>query len=131
MSDRNTPAPPRIGVEFGDLLAATVGAVARAQEALDQSTEARARAYRQAPDGELAVPPLWFAFDRVALELEMSATAAGRATGGGGQLFCRIADPTMVGLYGHQASAGVRVRLLMGPRGPLAITDAGAEPADP
>lgn len=122
MSQQNG-APPRIGVEFGELLASTVGAVAEAQARLDDLTLERTRLYEAAPPGSLAAPPLWFTFNQVAVDLEMSATVAGGA--GGGQLFCRTADPTMVGLYGYEASAGVKVRLLMGPRGPLQIKDAG------
>jgi hypothetical protein len=128
MSDGSTTSPstpPRIGVEFGSLLTTTVAAVQQAQQELDDRTLQRSREYRALPDGELAVPPLWFAFNQVALELEMSATVAGGATGDG-RLFCRTADPTMVGLYGYEASAGVKVRLLMGPRGPLTIKDADA-----
>lgn len=129
MSD-NTPTPPRIGVEFGQLLSTTVGAVAQAQQQLDDFTLARTKAWKDAPEGTMTVPPLWFTFNQVALELEMSATVAGGNTGGG-QLFCRTADPTMVGLYGYEASAGVRVRLMMGPRGPLQIKDADPESAEP
>lgn len=117
MTNPLASTPPRIGVEFGQLLASTVDAVARAQQALDERTQAQAQAYAQAPEGTLAVPPLWFGFEQVAVELEMSATVAG-GHGGDGGLLCRTADPTMVGLYGYQASAGVRVRLLMGPRAP-------------
>lgn len=129
MSDQS-PTPPRIGVEFGELLATTVGAVAHAQEQLDEYTRARTEAYRAAPEGSMAVPPLWFTFNQVSLELEMSATVAGGNTGGG-RLVCRTADPTMVGLYGYEASAGVRVKLLMGPRGPLTIKDADPGSAEP
>jgi hypothetical protein len=125
-----TPAPPRIGVEFGQLLSTTVGAVAQAQQQMDDIALERTRAYQAAPEGSLAVPPLWFTFNQVALELEMSATVAGGNTGGG-RLLCRTADPTMVGLYGYEASAGVRVRLLMGPRGPLQIKDADSGSAEP
>lgn len=124
------PTPPRIGVEFGELLASTVGAVVRAQRELDDFTLARTREYEAAPAGSMAVPPLWFAFNQVALDLEMSASVAGGQTGDG-RLFCRTADPTMVGLYGYEASAGVRVRLLMGPRGPLTIKDADPGSAAP
>lgn len=124
------PSVPSLGVEFGELLASTVGAVVRAQRELDDFTLERTRAYEAAPEGSAAVPPLWFAFQQVALELEMSATVAGGQTGGG-RLLCRTADPTMVGLYGYEASAGVRVRLLMGPRGPLTIKDADPGSAAP
>lgn len=124
------PPVPSLGVEFGELLGSTVGAVARAQQQLDDDTLLRARAYQAAPEGEMVVPPLWFTFNQVALELEMSATVAGGQTGGG-RLLCRTADPTMVGLYGYQASAGVKVRLLMGPRGPLQTKDADPASAEP
>jgi hypothetical protein len=127
---QDTPRPPSLGVEFGELLRSTVGAVARAQQELDDHTMVRSREYAAAPDGTLAVPPLWFAFNQVSLELEMSATVAGGNTGGG-HLLCRTADPTMVGLYGYEASAGVRVRLLMGPRSALHIKDTDPESVDP
>jgi hypothetical protein len=116
--------PPRLGVEFSELLSSTVGAVARAQQELDAYTMERKREYEATPAGELAVPPLWFTFNQVAVELELSATVAGGAQSGEagpGQLLCRTTDPTMVGLYGYQASAGLRVRLSIGPRGPLTI----------
>jgi hypothetical protein len=129
MADQS-PAPPRIGVDFGELLAQTVGAVAQAQDQLDQFTLARSQAYQAAPEGSQAVPPLWFTFHQVALELELSATVAGGNTGGG-RLLCRTADPTMVGLYGYEASAGVRVKLLMAPRGPLTLKDADDGSAEP
>lgn len=119
-------------MEFAELLASTVGAVARAQEELDAYTLRRKEEYESAPPGSLAVPPLWFTFNQVAVELEMSATVAESriAAPGGAQertagLHCRTVDPTMVGLYGYQASAGVRVRLLMGPSGPLPIKAPG------
>jgi hypothetical protein len=125
-----TPRVPSLGVEFGELLSSTVGAVARAQRELDDQTLERSREYEAAPEGSLAVPPLWFTFNQVALELEMSATVAGGQSGGG-RLLCRTADPTMVGLYGYEASAGIRVRLLMGPRGPAQIKSADPASAEP
>ena len=119
-----------IGGEIVDMKVTTVGAVMRAQEELDDYTLARRRDYDAAADGELAVPPLWFTFQRVAMELEMSATVAGGQTGDG-RLFCRTADPTMVGLYGYGASAGVKVRLLMGPNGLPIIKDGDGGDVDP
>lgn len=135
MSADESQGPPSLGVEFGELLASTVGAVARAQEELDAYTLRRSREYEATPAGQFAVPPLWFTFNQVAVDLEMSATVAGGAQdgeAGAGRLLCRTLNPTMVGLYGYQASAGVRVRLTMGPAGPLSIRPPAAdEPAQP
>lgn len=130
MSEEESGAVPSLGVEFGELLASTVGAVARAQEELDAYTLRRTREFRDTPEGEFAVPPLWFTFNQVAVDLEMSATVAGGAKdgeAGAGRLLCRTLNPTMVGLYGYQASAGVRVRLTMGPAGPLSIRPPAAD----
>lgn len=133
--------PRAKAIEFGDLLAHTVGAVVSAQERLDAYTLQRRQAYEEAPDGSLALPPLWYAFHNVALDLELSASVveASAAPAGGtaaippgapASLLCRTVDPAMVGLYGYQATVGIRVRLLMGPQGPVPIKAAEA-PAAP
>ena len=131
--------PRAKAIEFGDLLAHTVGAVVSAQERLDAYTLQRRQAYEQAPDGSLALPPLWYAFQNVALDLELSASVVETsaappggtvAPGAPASLLCRTVDPATVGLYGYQATAGVRVRLLMGPQGPVPVK-AAVVPADP
>lgn len=121
-------------VPFGDLLATTIGAVVQAQEQLDEYALRRREAYESTPPGQLGLPPLSYVFNAVAVELELSATVSGTRGGdpaaAGAGLLCRTLNPTMVGLYGYQASAGVRVRLLMEPRGPLPIR-VPDEPAAP
>jgi hypothetical protein len=112
-------------VELGELLANTLGAVVVAQEKLDNYTLARKQAYEQTPDGALAIPPLWYLFNNVAVELELSAQVAHTTSETTGNLqphlVCRTLNPTSVSLYGYQASAGLRVRIQMTPGGPLAI----------
>ena len=121
-------------VAFGDLLATTIGAVVQAQEQLDAYTLRQRDAYESTPPGVLGLPPVSYVFNAVAVELELSATVSGaaEADGSGPVLLCRTLNPTMVGLYGYQASAGVRVRLLMEPRGPLPIrVPAPSDPPTP
>ena len=117
-------------VELGQLLANTIGAVVQAQERLDAYSLARQEAYQAAPAGSLALPPLWYLFNKVEMEMELSASVGlqplpGDAQGSGPHLFCRTLEPAMVSLYGYQASAGLRVRVRMTPQGAVPIkTDA-------
>jgi hypothetical protein len=117
------PESPGEAVAFGDLLASTVGAVVQAQEQLDEFAIRRREVYETTPPGQLGLPPVSYVFNAVAVELELSASVSGSryADPAGPALLCRTLNPTMVGLYGYQASAGIRVRLLMEPRGPMQI----------
>ena len=114
--------------DLSDLLVTTVQAVVKSQETLDDYTRRRQEEYNAAPDGELAIPPLWYAISNVAIELELSASVSEeRVTTPDGtetvrqRLNCKTLDPLSVGLFGYQASAGLRVRLQLGPRGVLPI----------
>lgn len=117
----STASPPRVGVdavELGRLLSAAVEAVVTAQKGLDDYTLSRARDCEAAAPGELAIPPLWFAFRDVVVEFEMSARVARVADDSGvSQIVCRTLEPTSVGLYGYQASSGLRVRVALAPQG--------------
>lgn len=113
-------------VELGQLLANTIGSVVQAQERLDAYTLARKEAYKAAEAGSLALPPLWYLFNRVDVEMELSASVAqaplpGESRKTAPHLFCRTLEPTMVSLYGYQASAGLRVRVQMVPQGVVPI----------
>lgn len=119
-------------VEMGDLLTNTISAVVQAQERLDAYSLQRKEEFDNAPEGSLALPPLWYTFNSVAVELELSVTvgtveATSTPSAGGSppspqpQLLCRTLNPTMVGLYGYQASAGIKMRVLIGPQGFMPI----------
>ena len=113
-------------VELGQLLANTIGSVVQAQEKLDAYTMERKKLYEAEKEGSLALPPLWYVFNNVAVELEMSATVGEEGVPGkNGQrepaLFCRTLDPSMVSLYGYSASSGLRVKVQMEPKGFLPI----------
>lgn len=122
-------APRNEAVELGNLLANTVAGVVSAQERLDTYTEQRRRAYEAAEPGQFALPPVWYLFRRVSLEMELSASVAkialSKTTNDNGQphLVCRTLDPTMVSLYGYQASSGMRVRVEIEPQGFVPIKE--------
>lgn len=127
------PYIPAKSVELGQLLANTIGAVVQAQERLDAYTQTRKAAYEAAEAGSLALPPLWYLFNHVDVEMELSASVApsplpGDPSESAPHLFCRTLEPTMVSLYGYQASAGLRVRVQMAPQGAVPIKTGEKEP---
>ncbi|HSS21105.1 MAG TPA: hypothetical protein VLL54_13610 [Pyrinomonadaceae bacterium] len=120
------------GAELGSLLAHTIGAVVEAQEQMDQYTLRRKLEFEKTPDGSLALPPLWYVFDKVAVEVELSTTVrstrAGTSSTKSDQpaLFCQTLNPMMVSLYGYQASAGLKIAMQLGLRGNLPLKDSPA-----
>jgi hypothetical protein len=113
-------------VELGDLLANTIGAVVQAQERLDAYTLARKETFEAAPAGSLALPPLWYLFNQVSVEMELSASVGavarpGEPAAAAPHLLCRTLEPTAVSLYGYQAAAGLKVRVQMVPQGAVPI----------
>jgi hypothetical protein len=119
MAGENTAPAGAQQAELGVLLAGAVRAVASAQDALDDHARQRAEAYRTAPPGSLTLPPLWYAFDAVTVDIELSSEVVrNTSTGGPGetQLLCRTLNPITVGLYGYSASTGTRVRVTLSPQ---------------
>ena len=123
-------------VELGDLLANTIGSVVNAQERLDLYTEERRKAYENAPAGSMALPPLWYVFDNVSVELELAAKV-GSVTSPvtetpKAHLLCQSVNPSVVSLYGRQAAAGLRIKVDLSPQGFLPIKEtSGIEPSEP
>ena len=107
-------------LELGELLGGAVRAVVDAQDILDQRAQALKEIYLDTPAGSMIMPPLWFAFRDVEIALEMSATIA-RLQARQPRLVCRLLNPASVGLYGYQASAGLKVSLKMGPAGHIPL----------
>jgi hypothetical protein len=108
--------------ELGTLVAGAVRAVVEAQATLDEEARQRTEMYLEAPAGSLVLPPLWYAFQSVVLELELSAAVHSVAAdqphaGGASQLLCRTVNPTTVGLFGYEAASGMTVRVVIAPRG--------------
>jgi len=126
-SIRNEP------VELGNLLSNSIADVVRAQEKLDLYTAQRQQAYQDAEPGQFALPPVWYLFRRVSLEMELSASVATVALSdnadeeGQPHLVCRTLEPSMVSLYGYQASSGMRVRVEMEPQGFVPIKESDKE----
>jgi hypothetical protein len=100
-----------------------------AQSRLDARAAESATIFAETPAGTLAMPPLWYAFRDVRVELEMSASVAamGKAQGvvsdpssasdGSGELQCRLVNPASVSLFGYAASAGLRITMQLGVMG--------------
>ncbi len=105
---------------LGAVLAETAAGVVQAQRRLDEDAVGRTTAYVMTPQGEITLPPLWYTFSEVNVQLEMAATmtrvAAVGASRAGVRLDCRLVNPAAVGLFGYAASSGVRVSMTLAPR---------------
>lgn len=103
-------------VELGELLARTVVSVAAAQEALDRHATDRLDAIERGDEDAPRVPPLWYTFTEVTLEVALSASVE-RASGSvPPRLMSRPVDPRQVSLYGYQAASSLMVRVRLAPR---------------
>jgi hypothetical protein len=127
MNEPPLPNPASL-VDLSDLLVSTVDAVIHSQEKLDAYNQHQQEIFDATPEGELAVPPLWFAVTNVAIELELSASVSQqRVSDDQGdeqlqtRLICKTLNPLAVGLFGYQASAGLRVRMQLSPGGVVPI----------
>lgn len=115
-------------VELGRLMATSIGSVVQAQEQLDAYSQRRAQEFHEAEPGSVVLPPLWYTFSAVDLELELAATVGAPPGDDRPVLLAKTLTPTSVGLYGYAASAGLRVRLRIEPQGMAMITPARSEP---
>ena len=120
MSD---PYPTQGGTqrsELGALLAGTVRAVVDAQDVLDDHARQLALAYAAADPGSLALPPLWYAFDSVGIDIDLSTEVLRTSSAPGQapqtQLVCRTLNPVTAGVFGYSASTGTRVHLTLTPQ---------------
>ena len=118
---------PFQGVELGSLLASSIGAVVEAQQGMDEYTLRRKQEFEKTPEGNLALPPLWYVFDKVSVEMELS-TIIRSSERVQPRLYCQTLNPTTVGLYGYQAAAGLKIRMQLGPRGNLPLKDSQDTP---
>lgn len=114
-------------VELGKLLANTIGSVVRAQEQLDDYSSRRSRSYETAEAGTMALPPLWYTFSNVVVEMELAATVARKPLDDNDYIMSQTLNPTSVGLYGYSASAGLKVRIEMAPQGIMPIKETESE----
>jgi hypothetical protein len=120
--------------ELGELLAGAVRAVVDAQDVLDDHARAEATAFAAEPPGSLALPPLWFAFDSVSIEIQLSSEVVRRTAADGSrssQLVCRTVNPFTAGVYGYSAATGTRVRVALAPQRmvPSTIPTTGEQPS--
>ena len=106
-------------VELGELLASTVVSVAAAQEGLDRHATQRLDAMERGDADAPHVPPLWYTFTDVSLEVALSASVQRATANAPAQLMSRPVDPRNVSLYGYQASSSLVVRVRLAPRGAM------------
>lgn len=121
--------------ELGDLLSGVVRGIVAAQTELDDHARRQQEQLVQTPLGEMGLPPLWFTFKDVEIDITLSATleTTGTARSPVTHLVCRTVDPAHVSLYGYDASASLRVRARIGPQGFATLHDHAADvpaPAD-
>src|SRR5512133_2188904 len=78
------------------ILGSVADGLVTAQSRLDAQASKSATIYAETPTGVLAMPPLWYAFRDVQVELEMSASiaAVGKAepSAATGELQCRLVN---------------------------------------
>lgn len=118
MADRilSTDLAGQQAVELGELLARTVVSVAEAQESLDRHATAQLDALeRDEPDAP-RVPPLWYTFTEVSVEVALSMSVQHATASTPTRLLSRPVDPRQVSLYGYQAASSLVVRLQLAPR---------------
>jgi hypothetical protein len=126
-----SPPPPGRPFALGALLGDAVAGVVQAQRRLDDDALHRAGVFVQTPQGTLVLPPLWYTFTDVQVDLELATVATELKTGGGVQLACQLLNPTAVSLFGHSAASGLRVSLRLAPRDAVPVSPAAETPATP
>ena len=106
--------------ELGALLAGTVRAVVDAQDVLDDHARQLASAYAAAEPGTLALPPLWYAFDSVGIDIDLSTEVVRTVVAPGQapqtQLVCRTLNPVTAGVFGYSASTGTHIHVTLAPQ---------------
>jgi hypothetical protein len=118
--------------ELGSLLAGVVRAVVDAQDNLDTHAREQATAFLAAPAGSLALPPLWFAFDSVSIDIQLSSEVVRTPSVEHDdrydtRLVCRTLNPVTAGLYGYSAATGTRVTVTLSPQRFLPSTPVAQE----
>ena len=122
-----SPIPAGQQASFAALLIETVDGVVQAQRRLDTDALARTTQFISTPQGEIALPPLWYTFSLVNLQLELTASVTritpvstaqpdAEAKRGSVRLDCRLVNPAAVSLFGYTAASGFKVSLTLAPQ---------------
>lgn len=111
-------------VELAELLGSAVSAVVRAQRELDAVAVQRIDAFTNSPPDVPALPPLWHVVRRASIEVELSASVREPVPGAGARLLCRPVSAVEATLYGREATAGLRVGLIIEPGGTAVLRTA-------
>lgn len=104
-------------VDLADLLGSAVSAVVRAQRELDDYAESRVDGFANAPPDVPVLPPLWHIVRRASVEVELTASVREPGPGAGARILCRPISAVEATLYGREATASLRVGLVIEPNG--------------
>ena len=107
--DAFQPDSFRISTLFSDL----VDGLVSAQKSLDQNTLEQRERFLLGPQGTLHVPPLWFHFRRVKVDLEVRALTVEKQ--GSPSLTCRLIDPVTSNLIETDVASRGRISVAIEP----------------
>jgi hypothetical protein len=99
--------------ELGNLLVQCARSIVQVQRELDSTAARQSTGYVDSPSGAFGLPPIWYTIEKSEIYLELSAQIA--SSGLQPRLTCRAASPSMVALYGYQASATMKIGLTISP----------------
>lgn len=119
MADLPLPPLPGRQAALGTLLAEVADGLVAAQRRLDADAGSRAAGYFETPQGEVTLPPLWYTFNELNVQFEMTARVSRVAAGAGDsgvRLECRLLEPAAVSLFGYAAASGFKVSLTLAPQ---------------
>lgn len=106
-------------IPLSQLLGGIVDGLLSAQERLDRHAAGTATTFLQTPAGTLEMPPLWYTFRDIRIDLEMSASVAAVPSlepqaARDVSFLCRLVNPASVSLFGYEASAALRISMTLG-----------------
>lgn len=95
--------------QISDLFDDVVKSLTDAQKSMDVDAVQQREAYLFGPQGSLGIPPLWFHFRSVRLDLEVRAITVGQRLG------CQLINPVTSGLVEPDSMTRSRISILIEP----------------
>ncbi|TVZ41725.1 hypothetical protein P886_1073 [Alteromonadaceae bacterium 2753L.S.0a.02] len=120
-------------VPLADLLNTTVDALLDAQDKLDEYATTRSRRFQEVPPGEPVLPPLWFNFDNIDLELSLLASVQNVRVNNQdrAEFLAATAKEADLALYGSAVQTGLTLRMSLQHHSQAAIKEAPVAEQEP